>query len=125
MNICYHIGIFWLSQYNLSALVVVIQFLSSVVPLTEMAGCIPLPHSLTIYKYPMCQILINLVDILEKIFINIVNSVCEHHKSVIFVIYDPKNIHVDILHDIFLSYAEKTPNISILAAILTLLLPQK
>ena len=40
----------------------------------------------------MCQILINLVDILEKIFINIVNSVCEHHESVVFVIYDPKNI---------------------------------
>ena len=92
MNICYVIGIVWLSQYNLSAL--------------------------TIYKYPMCQILINLVDILEKIFVNIVNSVCEHHKSVIFVIYDPKNIYIDILHDIFLSYAEKTPKISILAAIL-------
>ena len=72
----------------------------------------------------MCQILINLVDILEKIFINIVNSVCEHHKGVIFVIYDPKNIYIyiyiyiDILHDIFLSYAEKTPKISIFAAIL-------
>ena len=66
----------------------------------------------------MCQILINLVDILEKIFINIVNSVCEHHESVIFVIYNPKNIYIDILHDIFLSYAEKTPKISILAAIL-------
>ena len=47
----------------------------------------------------MCQILINLADILEKIFINIVNSVCEHHESVIFVIYDPKNIYIDILHD--------------------------
>ena len=66
----------------------------------------------------MCQILINLVDILEKIFKNIFNSVCEHHKSVIFVTYDPKNIYVDILHDIFLSYAVKTPKISILAAIL-------
>ena len=66
----------------------------------------------------MCQLLINLVDILKKIFINIVNSVCEHHESVIFVIYDPKNIHVNILHDIFLIYAEKTPKISILAAIL-------
>ena len=74
----------------------------------------------------MCQILINLVDILEKIFINIVNSVCEHHKGVIFVIYDPKNIYIyiyiyiyiDILHDIFLNYAEKTPKISILVAIL-------
>ena len=65
----------------------------------------------------MCQILIILVDILEKIFINIVNSVSEHHKSVIFVIYDPKHIYIDILHDIFLSYAEKTPKISILAAI--------
>ena len=66
----------------------------------------------------MCQILINLVDILEKIFINIDNSVCEHHESVIFIIYDPKNIYIDILHDIFLSYAKKTPKISILAAIL-------
>ena len=66
----------------------------------------------------MCQILINLVGILEKIFINIVNSVCEHHESVIFVIYDPKNIYIDILYDIFLSYAEKTPKLSILAAIL-------
>ena len=66
----------------------------------------------------MCQILINLVDILEKIFINIVNSVCEPHESVIFVIYDPKNIYIDILRDIFLSYAEKTPKISVLAAIL-------
>ena len=92
MNIGYYIGIFWLSKYNLSAL--------------------------TIYKYPMCQILINLVDILEKIFINIVNSVCEHHESVIFVAYDTKNIYTNILHDIFLSYAEKTPKISILTAIL-------
>ena len=66
----------------------------------------------------MCQILINLVDILEKIFVNIVNSVCEHHESAIFGIYHPKNIHIDILHDIFLNYAEKTPKISILAAIL-------
>ena len=73
-----------------------------------------------LYRYIniLCQILINLVDILEKLFINIVNSVCEHHESVIFVIYDPKNIHADILHDIFLSYAEKTPKILILAAIL-------
>ena len=44
----------------------------------------------------MCQILINLVDTLEKIFINIFNSVCVHHESVIFVIYDPKNIYIDI-----------------------------
>ena len=48
----------------------------------------------------MYQILINLVDILEKIFINIINSACEHHESVIFVIYDPKNICIDLLHDI-------------------------
>ena len=66
----------------------------------------------------MCQILINLVDISEKIFINILNSLCEHHESVIFVIYDPKNIYIDILHDIFLSNAKKTPKILILAAIL-------
>ena len=66
----------------------------------------------------MCQILINLVDISEKIFINIVNSVCEHHESVIFVIYDPKSIYIDILHNIFLTYAEKIPKILILAAIL-------
>ena len=66
----------------------------------------------------MCQILINLVNILEKIFINIINSVREHHESVILVIYDPKNIYIDTLHDIFLSYAEKTPKISILTAIL-------
>ena len=66
----------------------------------------------------MYQILINLVNMLEKIFINIINSECEHRESVIFVIYDPRNIYIDILHDIFLSYAEKTPKISILAAIL-------
>ena len=66
----------------------------------------------------MCQISINLVDILEQIFINIVNSACEHHESFIFVIYDPKNIYVDILHDIFLSYTEKTPKILTLAVIL-------
>ena len=62
--------------------------------------------------------MINLVNILEKIFINIVNSVCEHYESVIFVIYDPKNVNINIVQDIFLNYAEKTPKISILAAIL-------
>ena len=69
----------------------------------------------------MCQILIKLVDILEKIFISIVNSVCQHHESVIFVIYDRKKICIDILHDVFLSYAEKTAKILILTAILNTL----
>ena len=66
----------------------------------------------------MCQILINLIDMLETFLINIFNNVCERHESVDFVIYNPKNTYIDILHDIFLSYAEKTPKISILAAIL-------